>query len=85
MARDCFEHFADALPANVIRAKGFVRFPDGTQLFNFVAGRWDFEPFESARTELVFIGKKITAEKSAILRALDECVAKKDEARMSKE
>ena len=83
LARDCFEHFADALPANVIRAKGFVRFPDGTQLFNFVAGRWDFEPFESARTELVFIGKKITAEKSAILRALDECVAKNDEARMS--
>src|SRR6267143_6526756 len=38
-SRDCFERFADTLPANVIRAKGFVRFPDSGQLFNFVAGR----------------------------------------------
>src|ERR671931_1777392 len=42
-SRDCFERFADALPANVIRAKGFVRFSDGAQLFNFVAGRWELE------------------------------------------
>ncbi len=41
------KRFADALPANVIRAKGFVRFPDGAQLFNFVAGRWELEPFEA--------------------------------------
>src|SRR6266699_2995879 len=38
-SRDCFEAFADSLPANVLRAKGFIRFPDGAQLFNFVAGR----------------------------------------------
>ncbi len=74
-SRDCFEHFADSLPASVIRAKGFIRFADRTELFNFVAGRWDLEPFETDRTELVFIGKKITAEKSAVLRALDECTA----------
>jgi G3E family GTPase len=76
-SRDCFERFADALPASVIRAKGFVRFPDSAQLFNFVAGRWDLEPFESDRTELVFIGKRVAAEKSAILNALDECVFEK--------
>jgi hypothetical protein len=57
----------------VLRAKGFVRFRDGPQLFNFVAGRWELEPFEANRTELVFIGKKIAAEKSEILRALDKC------------
>jgi G3E family GTPase len=74
-SRDCFEHFADSLPASVIRAKGFIRFVDRTELFNFVVGRWDLEPFETDRTELVFIGKKITAEKSAVLRALDECTA----------
>jgi len=62
--RDGFEGFADALPGNVIRAKGFVRFFDGAQLFNFVAGRWELEPFEADRTELVFIGKNIAAEKS---------------------
>jgi G3E family GTPase len=77
-SRDCFEHFADSLPAAVIRAKGFIRFPDGAQLFNFVAGRWGLEPFESDRTELVFIGKKIAAGKSTIVRALAECAQPED-------
>ncbi len=53
-SRDCFERFADSLPANVYRAKGFVRFEDSSQLFNFVAGRWDLEPFESAETAAGF-------------------------------
>jgi G3E family GTPase len=83
-SRDCFEDFANRLPANVVRAKGFIRFADGGQLFNFVAGRWELEPFETDSTELVFIGKKIAAEKQAILRALNECVAQNDEARMTK-
>jgi G3E family GTPase len=72
-SRDCFEHFADALPANVIRAKGFIRFPNGAQLFNFVAGRWELEPFEANRTELVFIGKKILSAKTAITNWLTKC------------
>ena len=76
-SRGCFEGFANGLPASVVRAKGFIRLADGGQLFNFVAGRWELEPFETDCTELVFIGKKITAEKSAIVRALDECVAEK--------
>jgi G3E family GTPase len=75
-SRDCFERFADGLPAGVIRAKGFVRFADSAQLFNFVAGRWELEPFEAGRTELVFIGRKIAAEKERILRALDEGAVK---------
>src|SRR5205823_7631058 len=69
-SRDCFERLADSLPESVYRAKGFVRFEDGAQLFNFVAGRWDLEPFESAKTQLVFIGKEVTKQKSAILDAL---------------
>ena len=72
-SHDSFERFADGLPASVHRAKGFVLFPDGAQLFNFVAGRWDLEPFETDRTDLVFIGKEIAAQKPAILRALDAC------------
>jgi G3E family GTPase len=71
--RDCFERFANGLPTSVLRAKGFVRFSDGAQLFNFVAGRWELEPFQSAETALVFIGKQIAAERSTILHALDEC------------
>jgi G3E family GTPase len=76
-SRDRFERFVDRLPSSVIRAKGFVRFPDGVQLFNFVVGRWELEPFEADRTELVFIGKDVRREESAILHALDECIAEK--------
>jgi G3E family GTPase len=72
-SRDCFEDFANGLPASVIRAKGFIRLAGGAQLFNFVAGRWELEPFESERTELVFIGKKIVIEKETMLSALRHC------------
>jgi G3E family GTPase len=72
-SRDCFERFVDALLSSVIRAKGFVRFPDGAQLFNFVAGRWELEPFEAGETQLVFIGKGVGAQKSAIVDALKKC------------
>jgi G3E family GTPase len=72
-SRDCFEVFANDLPASVVRAKGFIRFADGSQLFNFVAGRWELEAFESERTELVFIGRKIMADKHAIMTALKKC------------
>jgi G3E family GTPase len=76
-SRACFARFADGLPPSVVRAKGFIRLTDGAQLFNFVAGRWELEPFETDRTELVFIGEKIAAKKEGILQALDECVAEK--------
>src|SRR5437773_676363 len=72
-SRDCFEGFADGLPASVVRAKGFIRFTDGAHLFNLVAGRWEVEPFQSERTELVFIGRKIVAKKSTIVGALEKC------------
>jgi G3E family GTPase len=72
-SRDCFERFANRLPKSVYRAKGFVRFEDSSQLFNIVAGRWDLEPFEADRTELVFIGKGVLAEKKAITESLNKC------------
>jgi G3E family GTPase len=71
--RDCFEGFVNGLPASVVRAKGFIRFADGAQLFNFVAGRWELEPFEFDRTEVVFIGRKIGAERGALVNALKKC------------
>jgi G3E family GTPase len=73
-SRDCFERFLDGLPANVIRAKGFIRFPDGAHLFNFVAGRWELEPFEADETQLVFIGKGVLSEKEAIVESLEKCL-----------
>jgi G3E family GTPase len=72
-SRDCFERFVDSLPVSVLRAKGFIRFPNGAHLFNFVAGRSDLEPFQSDRTELVFIGEKIAPAKAAIVEALKKC------------
>jgi len=75
-SRDCFERFAQDLPATVTRAKGFVRLSDDAHLFNFVAGRWELEPFESAETQLVFIGKKIATEKERIVAVLRECEEK---------
>src|SRR6266487_454909 len=72
-SRDCFERFVDSLSASVIRAKGFIRFADGAQLFNFVAGRWELEPFDATQTQLVFIGKNIATEKQVIAGALKKC------------
>ena len=72
-SRDSFESVANSLPASVVRAKGFIRFTDGTQLFNFVTGRWELEPFESDCTEVVFIGRNVSAEKDAIVMALKKC------------
>jgi G3E family GTPase len=72
-SRDCFERFANSLPASMVRAKGFIRFSDGAQLFNFVAGRWELEPFDAAQTQLVFIGKNIATEKQVIAGALKKC------------
>jgi G3E family GTPase len=71
--RACFTQFADSLSVNVYRAKGFVQFPEGTHLFNFVAGRWDLELFEPSTTELVFIGKQIIQHQSDILSRLQPC------------
>jgi G3E family GTPase len=72
-SRDCFEEFVNGLPNSVVRAKGFIRFGDGSQLFNFVTGRWELEPFETEETQLVFIGKAIAAEKHSIMTALKKC------------
>jgi len=70
--RNRFEQWVDRLK-NVYRAKGFVRFPEGPYLFNFVAGRWELEPFRQEKTALVFIGKDLESEKTRILEELKEC------------
>jgi hypothetical protein len=44
-----------------------------------VAGRWELEPFESDRTELVFIGRNIAADRSAILDELEGCFGKAED------
>jgi G3E family GTPase len=71
--RQCFEEFADSIGTDVYRAKGFIRFAEGIYLFNFVAGRWDFELFEQEATELVFIGKQVKERKEEIIGRLKSC------------
>jgi G3E family GTPase len=70
--RDALNRLADGLAEKgVYRAKGFVRSPEGGYLFNYVAGRWDLEPFAADTTELVFIGKDIQMHKEEILAGIE--------------
>ncbi|MDA2934565.1 GTP-binding protein [Acidobacteria bacterium AH-259-D05] len=71
--RDCFEQFVEHLNRCVYRAKGFVRFPEGTHLFNFVAGRWELESVGVEKSVLVFIGEDVKSRKDAILAELRKC------------
>jgi G3E family GTPase len=71
--RNKFEHFAATLAPDVYRAKGFIRFADGMYLFNFVTGRWNFEPFAHANTVLVFIGKQLAGAKELLFDRLKAC------------
>jgi len=75
LERGCFEAFADYLNGKVYRAKGFVRFSEGAFLFNFVAGRWELEPFQEEKTALVFIGKDIKAKEAKIIAELKKCAS----------
>jgi G3E family GTPase len=68
-----FEESITALPAEVYRAKGFVRFDNRSYLFNYVAGRSELEEFPSDKTELVFIGPHLEGAKEAILARLHGC------------
>jgi G3E family GTPase len=71
--RACFEAFAEGLGPAVYRAKGFVRFADGSYLFNFVAGRWALEPFQADQTALVFIGRQLAPQRAALIDQLASC------------
>ncbi len=68
-----FEDFLSGLSAAVFRAKGFVRFTDGGWLFNYVAGRFDFESFNAGKNQLVFIGPSLAKERADIENRLRAC------------
>jgi G3E family GTPase len=73
LERNCFEAFVEGLSPAVVRAKGFVCFPEGTYLFNYVAGRWDLEAFSEKPSMLVFIGEHITRHEADLINALKQC------------
>lgn len=68
-----FLEFTSYLSKNVYRSKGLIRCPDGVYLFNYVAGRFDFEPFNADKTELVFIGKDILKLEKEMKEKLEKC------------
>ncbi|NIR30543.1 MAG: GTP-binding protein [Gammaproteobacteria bacterium] len=68
-----FGRTVDALEPATYRIKGFVRFPDGSHLFNYVGGRWDLAEFPGEQTRLVFIGKGVKQKEARIVDALKAC------------
>jgi G3E family GTPase len=71
---ECLRKALAGLPTAIFRAKGFVRLTDGSWLFNYVAGRTDWEEFPAQRTELVFIGQGLDAVREGILEQLSDCI-----------
>lgn len=71
--RQEFEEVVDSLGGDVVRAKGFICFDEGSYLFNFVTGRWELEPFEQVSTELVFIGKRLRDRQAELVAQLKSC------------
>jgi G3E family GTPase len=65
-SREKFEDFLSNLPNEIYRGKGFVIFEDGSYLFNFIAKRVNFEPFEYNKNKLLFIGKGISKYKEKL-------------------
>jgi G3E family GTPase len=70
---DKFEKVVNNLPFSVYRAKGFIRFKDGSSLFNYVAGRYELEDFPAGTTQLVFIGPFLDKDPNAIISRLHSC------------
>jgi G3E family GTPase len=68
---DGFMALLDALPNDIIRAKGFVRTDKGNFLMNHISGRHTLEPFECQKTEMVFIGEGIEKHEKAVRQALE--------------
>jgi G3E family GTPase len=73
MAEAALNRFLEALPWQVFRIKGPVRFPDRTALLNFAAGQWSWDSWDrTSETRLVVIGWEIEADK--IKPGLEKCV-----------
>ena len=68
-----FKEFIRNLPTQVFRIKGPVRFADHAVMLNFVGGKSEWMPWETAsQTRLAFIGWDINPE--AVLRNASACI-----------
>lgn len=71
--RDRFGAAVSGWPAQVYRAKGFVRLEGELWLFNYVAGRWQLELVGQGRPGLVCIGPGINALRQELIASLEAC------------
>lgn len=64
-------------PKNVFRYKGYVRFPDATEIVSGVNKRFDWFPKSSSQdeqhTKLIIVGYHLENEKDKIFSMLDSC------------
>ena len=68
-----FKEFVEALPWELFRMKGPVRFEERMTLVNFVGGRSEWLPWEGdPKTQLAFIGWDVDG--ADILKKLKECI-----------
>ena len=73
MNEGCFEQVIKALPREIFRAKGPVRFIDRTVMFDMVGGKHGWRPWDGAQeTRLAFIGWDVDG--AAVLQQLETCV-----------
>ncbi|MBI5576664.1 MAG: GTP-binding protein [Deltaproteobacteria bacterium] len=70
-----FREAVELFPPSVFRAKGFVHFRGGSFLFNYVAGRAEFEEFPAEGTRIVFIGPNVEDDRKTIEGMLRGCEA----------
>jgi G3E family GTPase len=69
----CFENFLKALPWQLFRIKGPVRFPNRTLMLNYAAGQIDWQNWDEAGgTRLALIGWGVDSEK--MLQDLSNCL-----------
>ncbi len=69
-----FSLFMEALPVEVFRMKGPVRFHNRTEIINFVGGKGEWSKWEGGpETRLAFIGWDVTP--TDILNRLHRCIA----------
>jgi G3E family GTPase len=78
--QEAFERLLDRLPADILRAKGIVRFVDRDWhcLFNFTCGRWELgwlrlEGAAAAESQAVFIGRSLERHRAHLEAALAAC------------
>lgn len=80
LRQDAFEQLLAGLPADILRAKGVVRFAgrDWHCLFNFTCGRWELawlklEGDAVAESQAVFIGRSLERHRARLEAELAAC------------